>query len=147
MMPESQGWLLDANMLVALTLSSHLHHRPAHRALAEHRGRWFTTPLTEGALVRLLLNPVVTGQTFTPGAVLSILQGLRTDPRWSFLADGSSLADPLIDLSVLVGHRQVTDLQLVNLAASAGLVLVSFDVGILESLAPTDRKHVCILRP
>ena len=69
----------------------------------------------------------------------------RTDPRWRWLPDDSTLADPVIDLSVLVGHRQVTDLHLVNLAASAGLRLVTFDAGIAAALAKADRRHVLVL--
>lgn len=143
--PGQPGWLPDVNVLIALTLTTHVHHARAHESLRRHRGDWATSPLTEAALVRLLLNPTVTGRTFAPALVLQVVSGLRTDPRWRWLPDDSTLADPVIDLSVLVGHRQVTDLHLVNLAASAGLRLVTFDAGIAAALAKADRRHVLVL--
>ena len=104
-----------------------------------------TCPITESALIRLLLNPLVAGRTFAPGLVLNIVTGLGADPRWRWLSDESTLARPLIDTSVLGGYRQVTDLHLVNLAATAGLQLVTFDAGLAAGLAPPDRRHVRLL--
>lgn len=101
--------------------------------------------MTESALVRLLLNPRVTGRAFAPGAVLQIVSSLGQDPRWRWLPDDSSLSRPVIDTAVLSGHQQVTDLHLVNLAARADLVLVTFDAGIQAGLAPGDRRHVRLL--
>ncbi|MFN8189190.1 MAG: TA system VapC family ribonuclease toxin [Nocardioidaceae bacterium] len=147
MLTESAGpsWLCDVNVLVALTLSTHVHHRAAHAALREHAGTWQTTPITESALVRLLLNPQVTGRTFPAHEVVAVVRGLRADPRWRWLADESTLVDPVIDMTVLVGHRQVTDLHLVNLAARSGSLLVTFDAGIVAAVAPADRRHIHVL--
>lgn len=139
------AWLLDVNVLLALALNTHVHHRAAHRALAAHAGTWATCPADEASLLRLLLNPAVAGGGFTSVDVLKVLAGMRRDPRWTFVPDAGSLTDPHIDLSVLVGHRQVTDLQLVNLAASTERVLVTFDQRIVECLAPADRRHVYVL--
>lgn len=138
-------WLPDVNVLVALVLSTHVHHRAAHAALRRHAGAWMTTPLTEAALVRLLLNPRVTGTTFGAADVMAVLSGLRQDPRWRWLPDSSTLGDPVVDVTVLTGHQQVTDLHLVNLAATSGALLVTFDAGIPASLAPADRAHVAVL--
>jgi toxin-antitoxin system PIN domain toxin len=143
---ENAGaWLVDVNVLVALTLSTHVHHRPAHTALAAHRDTWATCPVTEAALMRLLLNPAVAGRTFNAREVSGVLAGIRHDPRWRWLPDDSTLTDPRIDTSVLVGHQQVTDLHLVNLAATHGCVLVTFDAGVPAGLAPADRGHVLVL--
>ena len=139
------AWLCDVNVLVALTLSTHVHHQAAHAALRGHPGPWATSSMTEAALVRLLLNPRVTGRAFGASDVLAVLQGLRRDGRWRMIPDATSLADPAIDVSLLVGHRQVTDLHLVNLAASTGTVLVTFDAAIPSSLSPADRRHVLVL--
>ena len=138
-------WLCDVNVLVALVLSTHVHHRAAHAALRQHTGGWATTPMTEAALVRLLLNPLVTGRAFGVTDVLAVLRGVRQDPRWRWLPDASTLADAAIDISVLTGHQQVTDLHLVNLAAVSGVRLATFDAAIPASLAPADRGHVEVL--
>lgn len=138
-------WLCDVNVLVALALSTHVHHQAAHAALRPHRQPWMTTPLTEAALVRLLLNPGVTGAAFSAADVMAVLGGMRRDSRWRWLPDSSTLADPVIDTSVLTGHQQITDLHLVNLAAASDALLVTFDAGIPASIAPADRRHVQVL--
>lgn len=138
-------WLCDVNVLVGLSLATHLHHRAAHAALAAHDGGWATCPTTESALVRLVLNPAVTGLAFAAADVLEQLSAMRRDPRWRWLSDSESLATPTIDTSVLQGHQQVTDLHLVNLAAASGAVLVTFDAAIVGALAPLDRRHVRVL--
>ncbi|MGL4745667.1 MAG: TA system VapC family ribonuclease toxin [Dermatophilaceae bacterium] len=143
--PAARGWLCDVNVLVALALQTHLHHLAAHAALRSHGGTWATCPVTESALVRLLVNPRVVPNAFTAPQVWATLRGMRDDPRWRFVADDASLVDASIDTTVVVGHQQVTDVQLVNLAASAGLVLATFDAGIPASLAPPDRRHVHVL--
>lgn len=142
---DDRLWLFDVNVLVALAVTSHVHHRPAHAALAAHPGPWATCPTTEAALLRLLLNPQVTHRAVSRGEALRVLVGMRAETRWRWLADGTSLADPVIDTTVLVGHQQVTDLHLVNLAASSTAVLVTFDAGLVGALAPADRRHVLVL--
>ncbi|MGL5930939.1 MAG: TA system VapC family ribonuclease toxin [Dermatophilaceae bacterium] len=145
--PAAPGWLCDVNVLVALALQTHLHHDAAHTALRSHRSTWATCPVTEAALVRLLVDPRVVPNAFAAPQVWATLRGMRTDPRWRFVADDVSLVDASIDTSVVTGHQQVTDVHLVNLAASAGLVLATFDARIPASLAPSDRRHVHVLTP
>jgi predicted nucleic acid-binding protein len=41
-----------------------------------------------------------------------------------------------------MGRRQVTDLHLVNLAATHGKKLATFDASLRDSLVPADRTHV-----
>lgn len=136
--------LPDVNVLVALTFPDHVHHG---RALSwfEQVPAYATTPLTESALVRHALNPRVAGQQLTGAQALAILAGVRSDPRARLLADDSTLADPEVDLSVLAGHRQVTDLHLLNLAARSGAVLVTLDQSVERSLVPADLAHVRVL--
>lgn len=95
--------------------------------------------------MRLLLNPAVAGRAFSAAEVGGVLTGIRQDPRWRWLPDDTTLTDPRIDTTVLVGHQQVTDFHLVNLAAAHGHVLVTFDAGVPAALAPADRGHVLVL--
>ncbi len=138
-------WLCDVNVLVALALTTHVHHRPAHEALARHTGTWATCPMTEAALLRLLLDPRVAGRSFTTGEVLRVASGMRTHPRWRWIADDTSLAAAAIDTTGLRGHRQVTDFHLVNLARVNGAQLVTFDAAIQAGLSPPDRRWVRVL--
>ncbi|WP_232550132.1 TA system VapC family ribonuclease toxin [Propioniciclava soli] len=135
------SYLLDANVLVALCLSNHVHHRDAHAFLTGVEG-WATTPLTEVALYRLLLNPAVAGRPTAVREVDDAVRGFRKDPRWSFVPDASSLAFAGVDASVLVGHRQAPDLHLLNLARSNDLILATFDRAMSGWLVPADRHLV-----
>ena len=136
--------LPDVNVLTALTNPAHQHHVQAHRWL-NTIAQFATTPITENGLVRLLLNPVVTGQTVTGQQAVSILTGLRHDPRSIFLPDRSSLAQARIDLVGLAGHRQATDFHLVNLAAEHHATLVTFDSRISRALAAADQHLIHLI--
>ncbi|PRY57063.1 hypothetical protein BCF74_11768 [Knoellia remsis] len=136
--------LFDVNVLVALALTNHVHHRGAHRALASTNS-WATTPVTEAGFFRLMTNPAVTGMPLTGRQAADTLAGMRALPTWRFLPDPSSLAAPVIDTTVLVGHQQVTDFHLVNLAAFHGAILGTFDAALVTALAPADRRHAVVL--
>jgi len=141
----SPVYLLDANVLIALTNPDHLHHRRAHEWFAAVDA-WATTPMTEAAFVRLMLNPQVAGRRLTAGEVLDVLRRLRALPGHRFVADDTSLAEPAIDLVALIGHRQVTDLHLVNLAARGGLVVATFDAGLPATLTGRDGELVRLVQ-
>lgn len=149
MSDDPVSYLPDVNVLVALSLTTHQHHRAAHDFLAGISGTWATCPLTETALLRLLLNPAVTGPTASAPARSSsarrVLDGLSSDPRWRFVPDDTSLSRPRVETTVLLGHNQVTDLHLVNLAARHGLQLATFDARLATWLAPADRRHVTVV--
>lgn len=138
---ETALLLPDVNVLVALTNPSHQHHPQARQWLASV-SRLATTPITESGLIRLLLNPVVTGQQVSSRQAVLILRGLRSHERAVFLPDSSSLATAHIDLIGLAGHRQTTDFHLVNVAASNGGVLTTFDRRIAASLTSADQQYV-----
>lgn len=136
--------LLDVNVLLALSLSNHQHH--------DHAGEWFeggvewaTTPLTESGYLRLMSNPAVVGYTIAVPAVLDALREMRTTAGHAFLADDSSLADPMIGLAPLAGTKQVTDFHLLNLAARNGLSFATFDGALLRALSGDDRRHVHLI--
>jgi len=133
--------LPDVNVLVALLHPNHVHHRSA-QAWFGSVGSFATTPVTEAGLIRMALNPAVMGRTLGAAAALVSLRSLRADTRARFLPDDSSLAGAAIDLAVLVGHRQVTDLHLVNLAAGHDATLVTFDTKLARALAPSDQARV-----
>jgi toxin-antitoxin system PIN domain toxin len=134
----------DVNVLVALTNPSHVFHRESHGWLADVE-RFATTPVTESGLLRMLLNPDVTGQGVTPGQALAVLAGIRADPRAEFLADDSSLAEGAVDTTGLAGHKQVTDWHLLNLAARHDAVLVTFDRKLTRAVLPADAARVVSL--
>src|SRR5580765_5566638 len=138
------GYLLDVNVLMALARPAHTHHRLAHDWFRSVT-RWFTTPVTETAFVRLTMNPAVSGRAVTATEALALLAAWRQAPGHHFLPDDSSLAEAVIDPVTLTGHHQVTDFHLVNLAARHRLQLATLDNALLGGLAPKDRRHVKLI--
>lgn len=133
--------LLDVNVLVALSWDHHIHHSAAHERFSELTS-WSTCPTTEAGLIRILMNENVVGRAVSGAEALGHLDAIRSTPGWKFLPDDSSLAAPVIDTRVLMGRRQVTDLQLVNLAAKNNSMLATFDASLKAALAPDDRHWV-----
>jgi predicted nucleic acid-binding protein len=62
--------LPDVNVLVALLHSGHVHHGAAQRWFAS-AARFATTPITESGLLRVALNPAVTGAAASTPAALA----------------------------------------------------------------------------
>lgn len=107
--------LLDANVLIALTVTDHVHHDLVETWFAGRSEPFATCPVTEGALVRLLLR---SGGT-TRDAV-DVLRGVGAADWHTFWPD--ELGYEAVDLRGVVGHRQVTDAYLAALARSRGFV-------------------------
>jgi toxin-antitoxin system PIN domain toxin len=133
--------LPDVNLLVAAMVAAHaLHHRAA--AWMDGAERFATCPVTEAGLVRVLMTEAAVGRRVSAAEALAALEAVRSADGWEFLADGASLAAPRVDLAGLYGPKQVTDLHLVNLAASSGAVLATLDAKIPKALTPADQPWV-----
>lgn len=117
--------LLDANVLIALVVSDHVHHDTAENWLAGHDGMFATCPITQGALVRLLAKQ---GQTMQN--TRAILDALSADSRHQFWPDDAPYS--AVDLRGVIGHRQVTDAYLAHLARNHQGRLATFDRGLAE---------------
>ena len=129
-------WLLDANLLIALTHAAHIHHAEAHAWFATRaKRRWATCALTQLAFVRLTSNPKVVGTEIAPAQALQALgemAALSTHEYWADAPEPLRLAT--LQSAALVGHRQVTDAYLLGLAALKQQRLATLDRG-LESFA------------
>lgn len=141
MTTQSTAMLLDVNVLLALSWDQHIHHEIAHERFAALES-WSTSPVTEAGLLRLLLTERVVGRKVSGAEALAQLTAMHHVAGWAFLQDTDSLVTPAIDTRVLMGRRQVTDLQLVNLAAVNGTQLATFDAALRDSLMPADQKWV-----
>jgi hypothetical protein len=93
--------LLDANVLVALLSDSHIHHEIAARWFPSTGSPFATCPITQGTLLRLLMN--VGGPDGS--AARSVPRALGDHPRHRFWPDDLSCAD--IRWHGGVGQRQV----------------------------------------
>jgi toxin-antitoxin system PIN domain toxin len=112
--------LLDANVLIALSVADHEHHDRASSWL-EGADRFAVCPIVEGALVRFLVRMGETGTT-----VHALLAAIHAHPACEFWPDRLSYRD--LDLGHIHGHRQVTDHYLVALALERSARLATFDV-------------------
>lgn len=120
--------LLDVNALVALAWDSHVHHAAMRRWFAANNADgWATCPLTEGGFVRVSSNPRVLPSPIGVEDARRVLSLLRGVGSHRFLVDDVSMTDD--DLPSLVGHRQVSDAQLLTLARRHRMRLVTFDGG------------------
>lgn len=145
-MTGERCYLLDVNLLIALSWPQHVHHHRAHAWFAaEGRHRWATTPLTETGFVRISSKSALIPWAVPVAEAVAALAVMRASPGHSFLPDGSSLADPRIETGGLATTNQVTDLHLVNLAAESGAVLATLDSTIPSYLTEPDRAFVALL--
>ncbi len=115
--------LLDANVLIGLLVADHVHHPAAEIWLASTTDRFATCPITEGSLMRLLIRQGQTADT-----AQDLLTQVADDPRHEFWPDAIPYRD--VSLKGVIGHRQVTDAYLVQLARERGGRLASFDKGL-----------------
>ena len=125
-------FLLDANVLIALTVAEHEHHERATSWL-ETVDRFAVCPVVEGALIRFLLRM---GESITTAS--AVVGGVRASGRCEFWPDSISFVD--FDTSTIRGHRQVTDSYLAALARHEEGRLATFD----RALA-TSHENACVL--
>ncbi len=119
--PESDAVLLDANVLIAASVSDHEHHERARSWLTADR-RFATCPSTQGSLIRFIVRVASTDHA------IDALAMLTTNDRHEFWPDAAPY-----DATVLrnvIGHRQVTDAYLAALAARKRSRLATFDSGL-----------------
>lgn len=119
------AFLLDANVLTALLVADHVHHPAAEAWFAELDGSFATCPVTQGSLMRLLIRE---GQPVA--AAQAILRETTSDSRHEFWADDVPYTD--VPGRGIVGHRQVTDAYLAQLARSRQARLATFDQALAQ---------------
>jgi len=112
--------LLDANVLIALVVDDHVHHEAAENWFVSLSEGFATCPITQGSLIRLLIRE---GQSAS--VARAVLTGTVSDPRHEFWPDDVSYID--VPVEGIIGHRQVTDAYLAQLARSRGSRLATFD--------------------
>lgn len=149
--PASPLYLLDVNVLIALTWGNHLHHALVHRWVerdVEHAGslQWASCALTQLAFVRISSNARILPDAVSPRAACTMLQRLIAHPGHRYLSE----APALDDLSVwptlgLVGHRQVTNGYLLSLAIHQGARLATLDTGLPMLLSDPSMRNSTVM--
>ncbi|MEW2481749.1 TA system VapC family ribonuclease toxin [Mycobacterium sp. NPDC049093] len=115
--------LLDANVLIALVVVEHVHHEAATEWLAASDEAFATCPITQGSLLRFLLR-----MGYPTLAAREVLVAVAASDLHEFWPDAVSFDG--VRLDGVVGHRQVTDAYLAQLARHYGGRLATLDTGL-----------------
>jgi toxin-antitoxin system PIN domain toxin len=118
--------LLDANVLIAVVVTDHVHHDAAEAWFADLDDEFATCPMTQGALLRLVMRH---GATADQG--VRALTSVTGHDGHRFWPDDVGFAS--VRLTGVVGHRQVTDAYLAGLARHRGGRMVTFDRGLVAT--------------
>lgn len=130
------AFLADGNLLVALTVSDHVHHGVAIDWFERAEPELATCPITQGTLLRFLIRE---GQAAP--AAMAVLDAVAARPWHRFWPD--DIPFEAQHLAGVIGPRQVTDSYLVALARRHGGTVATFDAG----LAALHGDGVRLLQP
>lgn len=120
-------YLLDVNVLLALSDPMHIHHEAAHRWFAlKGKPAWATCPITENGYIRIASHPNYPNRPGDIPAVMAILRQLCAAPGHSFWPADVSLRE-LLRPGVLIAPSQITDVFLLGLAVHKGGKLATLD--------------------
>lgn len=120
--------LLDSNVLVALAVDDHVHHRAATGWWVGTDEPFATCPITQGALLRQLIR-----QGLGNGEAARVLHLLTQHQRHAFWPD--AIGYDAVDLTQVIGHGQVTDTYLAALARHRKGRLATFDQALAHRAA------------
>ena len=126
-MPEA---LLDANALIAAFFPQHIDNARS-RPFVERLEHFYTTPSTQGALLRYLTRPWKNEKRepqpplMQPATAMILLEEIERCPTHVFLPDNVSFAS--VAMTSLSGHKQWTDAYLIALARRHKLKLATLE--------------------
>jgi len=137
------AFLLDVNVLIAMSWPSHRSHDAALRWFgANHHRGWATCPIVEIGFVRIMSNPAFSPHAVRPQEAIRALSISLQRPTHKFWADDLSAAEVLQILGTQInGHQQVTDAYLVALAIHHGGKLATLDASVAQ-WAPVKQVEV-----
>jgi len=129
-------YLLDANLLIALGDSNHVHHRRVQEWFHSRLGRgWATCPLTENAFLRIVGGAGYPGGVGGPTVVRSVLSQMCTAPGHQFWEDEISLRQTET-FPTLPTATHLTDIYLLALAVKRRGRLATLDRRINPRMVP-----------
>lgn len=137
-------YLLDVNVLIALTDEGHVHNRVVMKWFGSHGLDWGLCAFSEAGFLRISVNPRMGLLTFEDAT--NILAALTSRPGYRFWPITSSWTEAVAPFQDRVwGHQQVTDAWLLGLAVKEGGVLVTLDKAIRSMAGAKLSKHVLVL--
>jgi hypothetical protein len=140
-------YLLDINLLLALSDPMHIHHESAHRWFAEkgHRS-WATCPLTENGFMRIASHPNYPNRPGDVTAVLDILRRFCEASGHHFWTEDISILQ-ILEPHALITHAQITDLFLLGLAFHKRGKLATLDHRMPVDTVRGGRKAIELILP
>jgi toxin-antitoxin system PIN domain toxin len=140
-------YLLDVNLLLALSDPMHILHQSAHRWFGEKgRQAWATCPLTENGFIRIASHPNYPNRPGDVTAVLTILRQLCDAPGHHFWSEDISILQ-ILEPDALITHIQITDLYLLGLAVHKRGKLATLDQRIPAAAVRGGRKALELILP
>jgi uncharacterized protein len=136
-------YLLDINLLIALAWPQHIHHAQAHAWFGKtgHQA-WATCPVTQLGFIRISSNSKIIPAAVSPREAIAMLDKISSLAGHEFWPDDvAPVAASTFASLALVGHRQVTDAYVLALAQHHKAALATFDRGMVELIAGTDRTR------
>jgi toxin-antitoxin system PIN domain toxin len=140
-------YLLDLNVLVALTDDEHKHFGKAQTWFHSVRHEeWGNCPLTEAGYIRLVANPATGFPQGSLKRAIDVLSVVTDNPNhrfWPMTESWTTLTAPFADR--IFGHQQVTDAYLLGLAIKENGILVTFDRGLKYLAGPQFSRNLLVL--
>ena len=131
-------FLLDVNALVALAIPKHPFHERVHNWFRRDANRlWATCPLTQGGFLRVATRTLGNSREGMRIALANLDQHCES-PHHEFWPNDVDIRNCGESMRArLLGHNQITDLQLLLLAHQNDGQLATLDKGIRELAAGT----------
>jgi uncharacterized protein len=140
--------LLDVNVLIALHDAQHVHHALAADWFeANARTGWASCPITQNGCLRIMSHPSYPNAQ-SLATLLAMLARSVAAPVHAFWPDDIGLTDTKrFRADHMHGHRQLTDVYLLGLAARNGGRLVTFDNRIaVSAVHGATARHLVTIR-
>ncbi len=136
-------YLLDVNVLIALSWPDHVHHERVQRWFGKHRAKgWATCPLAEAGFVRIVSNPAFSSRSVSVQQAIQGLADSVKDDAHQFWADSISLLEAVRFFREAIRcHQQIPDAYLVGLAMHKKGKVATLDPG-LARWAPAGSVEV-----
>ena len=117
--------LLDSNALIALCVQGHQFHPAMTAWIASAPLPFATCDITQGALLRFLLQQKI---ALDAGQAWQFLNIVQSGPNHEFWPEAINYLS--VPTRGIIGHRQVTDAYLAQLARSRCAKIATFDGGL-----------------
>lgn len=137
-------YLLDVNVLIALTQSDHAHHKVVTQWFDLPGLDWGMCAFSEAGFVRVSTNPKVGNLTVEEATEILVSLAAHSSHRfWPIAASWTSVTAPFSER--IFGHKQITDAYLLGLAINENGILVTLDKRIQYLAGPQYSRHVLVL--